>query len=263
MANNVLTNSGLLRQIFSSLGEVYYLFIGTVSKGWRNAQLLPEGDEVRSPWTRRSAFMQTISTFDWGVSIPPVREELTRVACPLAAQIGDISMLQYAIKQGCSCDDTTSQAAAFKGQIEVLQWLKTEGHPLDKDTFIAAIRGGQLPVLEWSIEQGYRHIFDGSFCKIAAEEGNLEILQWLRSQGCPWWYGRFNNATEMGHAAVRGKNINLLRWVIEQGCPWDEQHACERAFGSGHFDSVVWMHDNEIAPDENLYMIAKAQPPRT
>jgi hypothetical protein len=44
--------------------------------------------------------------------------------------------------------------------------------------------GGQLEVLEWLRENGCP--WNESTCAYAAWDGHLELLQWARANGCPW-----------------------------------------------------------------------------
>ncbi len=52
----------------------------------------------------------------------------------------------------------------------------------------------------------------------AAGGGHLEVLQWARSQGCPWdeWVCAY---------AAEGGHLEVLKWARSHGCPWDEWHA--------------------------------------
>jgi len=45
-----------------------------------------------------------------------------------------------------------------------------------------------------------------------ADQGHLELLQWARSQGCPWdrWI--------CARAAGNGR-LDIIKWAREQGCP--------------------------------------------
>ena len=54
-------------------------------------------------------------------------------------------------------------------------------------------------------------------CEAAAYSGNLEMLQWLRSQDCPW-----NEHT--CRAAMNIENQEMWRWVIENDCPEPRSH---------------------------------------
>ena len=47
----------------------------------------------------------------------------------------------------------------------------------------------------------------------AAESGNLQLVQWLRGEGCPWDSGTCYIAVKEGH-------VEVLRWAREKGCPW-------------------------------------------
>ena len=43
----------------------------------------------------------------------------------------------------------------------------------------------------------------------------MEILKWLRSEGCPW------DGKTSEYAAQHG-NLDVLKYLQENGCPWDE-----------------------------------------
>ena len=54
---------------------------------------------------------------------------------------------------------------------------------------------------------------DKDVMNYAARGGNLELVQWLRGDGCPWNDGPCYYAVENGH-------VETLRWLRENGCPW-------------------------------------------
>ncbi len=68
------------------------------------------------------------------------------------------------------------------------------------------------------------------FAAELAREGHLKVLQWARSQGCPWNVWTCNNAAAGGH---------LLKWARSQGCPWDER-ICANAAAWGHLEVLEW-----------------------
>ena len=47
---------------------------------------------------------------------------------------------------------------------------------------------------------------------MAAVNGHLEVLQWLRANGCPW------NANTCAWAARNG-HLELMNWARVNGCP--------------------------------------------
>ena len=48
----------------------------------------------------------------------------------------------------------------------------------------------------------------------AALGGNLELVQWLRGEGCPCNRWACFYAVALGH-------VEVLRWARENGCPWN------------------------------------------
>jgi hypothetical protein len=50
-------------------------------------------------------------------------------------------------------------------------------------------------------------------CEVAAQGGQLEVLQWLHKLGFPW--------SEEGicAAAASGDHLDVLEWARENGCP--------------------------------------------
>jgi hypothetical protein len=74
-------------------------------------------------------------------------------------------------------------------------------------------------------------------CEKVARKGNLTVLMYLRSVGCPWdeWTCFF--AAENGH-------LDVIQWCRENGCPWDE-NTCASAAKNGHLDVIQWCHQNK------------------
>ena len=58
---------------------------------------------------------------------------------------------------------------------------------------------------------------DASHLAIAAEQGNLDMVVWLRChRKCPW------NA-DVATSAARGRHHGTLKWLAKNGCPRDAQ----------------------------------------
>ena len=47
----------------------------------------------------------------------------------------------------------------------------------------------------------------------AASGGNLELVKWMRGEGCEWDLGTCQYAVDRGH-------VEVLRWARENGCSW-------------------------------------------
>ena len=79
-------------------------------------------------------------------------------------------------------------------------------------------------------------------CVYAAAEGHLEVLKWVRQNGCPW------NKRTCAYAALGG-NLEVLKWARQNGCPWDNL-TCENAARGGHLEVLKWARQNGCPWDE-------------
>ena len=75
----------------------------------------------------------------------------------------------------------------------------------------------------------------------AALSGNLEFVQWLRGEGCPWDLETCLDAVENGH-------VEVLRWARENGCPWIAGTRVQVAAELGYTDDF----GNLVEVDEHL-----------
>ena len=94
---------------------------------------------------------------------------------------------------------------------------------------------------EWSVGSGTKGIVANA-CTVAATEGKLKVLQWLRAHGCEWDQCTCAGAAEGGHLVV-------LQWARENGCEWDEDTCAEAARG-GHLEVLQWARENGCEWDE-------------
>ncbi|CAN0535862.1 unnamed protein product, partial [Scytosiphon promiscuus] len=75
------------------------------------------------------------------------------------------------------------EAAIRDGDVDILNQAKRSGDPIDairknKNACSSATRNGHLQVLQWLRANGCP--WDKSACSWAAHNGHLRILQWLR-----------------------------------------------------------------------------------
>ena len=65
----------------------------------------------------------------------------------------------------------------------------------------------------------------------AARGGNLELVRWLRGEGCPWDALTCYAAVDQGH-------VEVLRWLRENGCPWMAEIRDKAAAELGYTDDL-------------------------
>jgi len=104
-------------------------------------------------------------------------------------------------------------------------------------------------------------------CAAAAEGGHLEVLVWLRENGCPWcedleqlpriWPVSSYSALDFWlHVdccalAAKGGYLDVLKFLKEQDCPWDAWTLAGAA-EAGHLDVLVWAREHGCPWDEEL-----------
>ena len=72
---------------------------------------------------------------------------------------------------------------------------------------------------------------DEGLMKDAASSGNLELVRWLRGEGCPWDIDTCYWAVKQGH-------VEVLRWLRENGAPWTAATRDEAAAELGYTDDL-------------------------
>jgi len=163
--------------------------------------------------------------------------------CAEAAFVGDLDWLQWLVVHHCPWSSWTVYNAAAGGHVPVLQWLLLECQPpcpcdwarlwsvavgkenLDLlkwlltftplryhvDPWEHVIAIGCLDLVKWL--HAHRYAWEETstrYCYMAARNGHLEILQWLRAQGCPW------NVNEIYNVADKNQEWLILHWVVTQ-----------------------------------------------
>jgi hypothetical protein len=114
--------------------------------------------------------------------------------------------------------------AAEGGHLDVLKFMYAENWPglcfahpsmIPWHLCFLAAENGDIPMLQWLRQTGACGAeCDSRACWAAARSGHLATLKWLREQDppCQWC------CATTYHAALRG-DIAMLQWAIKQGCP--------------------------------------------
>ena len=274
---DLLTDDGMMFPIFEFIGTGHFCFVAGVSRRWRRLYTQFQQKEYRKRVQNEEEFEKMISTLltttasiaeslsrakvfldDTTKLTSPFKplimqkkgsQELKELDTPqpavsflrdeVAVRYGHVDILELAIANGCTCDQSTCSIAAMYGHLDVLQWLRTNGCPWDELTCTCAAEGGHLEVLRWARENCCP--WDDETCKISALNGHLDVLQWANQHGCPWDECTCANAALNGH-------LDVLQWARASGCPWDEWTCANAAYG-GHLDVLQWARQNSCPWD--------------
>ena len=75
------------------------------------------------------------------------------------------------------------------------------------------------------------------FCWQVAETNKLELLKWAREvKQCEWDEETITVAADKG-------NLEMLKYCFSNGCPCDEEESCELAAIGGHLDCLRFLFD--------------------
>ena len=75
------------------------------------------------------------------------------------------------------------------------------------------------------------------FCEQVAATNKLELLKWAREvKHCEW------DEKTINQAAFEG-NLEMLKYCFSNGCPCDEEKSCKLAAGKGHLDCLRFLFD--------------------
>jgi hypothetical protein len=97
-----------------------------------------------------------------------------------------------------------------------------------------AAREGNITVLKYL--RSFQCSWDKWTCADAAANGHLDVIQWSRENGCPWDEYICAYAAENGH-------LDVLQWCRENGCPWNYR-TCLYAAKNGHINVLIWCRQN-------------------
>ena len=179
----------------------------------------------------------------------PRRIPLHTSVCLLTTE-GEV---QWAVDRGCPVDAALAKSLALAGSVPALKKAVELGAPTDNLCFYAA-KGGHLEVLKWLRENGCP--WDSCTCYSAAKGGHLEVLKWLRENGCPW----DSNTCDF---AAKGGHLEVLKWARQNGCHWDEWTCADIVCGNfaavgGNLEVLKWARQEGCPWDYRPCMFAAA-----
>ena len=91
-----------------------------------------------------------------------------------------------------------------------------------------------------------------SFCWQVAATDKLELLEWAREvKHCEWDEKTITGAATIG-------NLEILKYCFSNGCPCDEGESCKHAARKGHLDCVRFLFD-KVKPSRKTVVEAAGQ----
>ena len=154
---------------------------------------------------------------------------------------------------------TTARALSDGGFIRAARLVESNVSRWRPFPVLAAVERGHLAFVQWALD-GYRWSEHDNHMMYAAGSGNVELLEWLLSQGCPLDPEAPQFAAAHGH-------IHVLEWLNEHGLPVND-HCLALAVTGGHLDTISWLVDNgcplsgTLLADTLMHRAARHQQPQ-
>ena len=83
------------------------------------------------------------------------------------------------------------------------------------------------------------------FCSEVARTNKLEFLKWAREvKHCEWDEWTIHNAAAIG-------NLEILKYCFSNGCPCDKKDSCFQAASKGHLDCLRFLFD-KVKPSREM-----------
>ena len=96
----------------------------------------------------------------------------------------------------------------------------------------------------WRYGEYYDHVYDSDLLHLAAFQGSKKVMEWLVSQGIPLTLNREYRGVVAAAGAAAGGRIELLEWLRSEGCGFDEE-TCSSAARGGRLDVLQWARSQD------------------
>jgi hypothetical protein len=253
--DNPLFLSGVLQIVLSCVGLGHCLFVGPVSKWWKEMYFEVKSQQltVDAGGSReRDLICVPQMTLYSSVFASPSRVKLDCTSESYQRAVGkyaDIATVVAAHELGMQYTQATMAAVAQRNKLAEVQYLHSEGCPwaplllrqaLSSRYFELArwcyehgcswgsaraayfpAESGNVELMAWVLQQPGTEL-DADVMMAASSKGDLLMCQYLHTRRCPWDTSSMNEAAHDGH-------VDLLHWLVDSGCPWDAQDLCWHA----------------------------------
>ena len=133
------------------------------------------------------------------------------------------------------------EQVAQTNKLELLKWAREEKKcEWDSGTIRTAARHGNREMVKYCVANECP--IDALACALAAGNGHLEVLKYLREEAkAPWDLRTASWAAGGGH-------LHILEYLVERKYDQYSEFACECAAEFGHLDCLKYLHETAKAP---------------
>jgi F-box domain len=248
-ANCVLENRGLLLHILEYVGFGSWLLAAGVSRGWSSIDAsISFAPSTHENWSRNYLGLEPVTGFEgyWGGTMASLACLQWAVDCGLSLHDGGINkmagrhaavpVLLFAHQHGMQWSADVTAGALQSNCIHKLEWLQEQQrfqlpacriNPLIAQLTPSTLTWSRAHAVDLKLEEYALHVG-------CAKHLSLEVLQYLRSEGCEL------ASTYYKFAALRADRA-VITWLHEQGFSCEVLHLCHFAASNGSVEQLQWL----------------------
>jgi hypothetical protein len=160
-----------------------------------------------------------------------------------------IRLADWAEKRG-ALPPNSYHNAILSGNLNYVQWVYSRGLKVYPNDLFFAVKFNHLSILQWLVNSFDHQTIEWqnwNFCDRATQNGNLEMLKFLRNPpnqpSAPW-----SNTSECYecYGAVYDGNLEILQWLIENGAPYNIDMLLHNAEMRNHHHVVEWLRKGPV-----------------
>eukprot|EP00953_Heterococcus_sp_UTEX-ZZ885_P035548 18346-Heterococcus_DN1.PRE.2 len=172
---------------------------------------------------------------DGGVTMAALQENVFRLSNNVARSPEPIKVLKLARQHDLEWSFAFTLTAASRNNLQLLQWLRSAECPWCEGSVLLAIAArGTTEVLEWVQSQISSEAFTyevQNMLETAAQDDNLQVVQWLRQQAAAEWPTNFCDTIlvfDFNNPANNRMNRcwskRAVSWALANGGTWGNWH---------------------------------------
>jgi ankyrin repeat protein len=181
---------------------------------------------------------------EWGIELPSK-------LYTIAVENEHFDCFEYLYDHGCPYNNYNKIyiVAMPLGDLDFIIHLRHMGFPYKDDDIKYAAQFGHLNIVKYFHEQ-YDNELTYDVFSAAAESGNMELVEYLHKNNCPWSKKTFDYACMHGHTKI-------VAYLYDNGCPFSD--LCSMlAASNGYLDILMYLHHSKYPFDYTAYEAAAA-----
>ena len=162
-----------------------------------------------------------------------------------AASHDKCDIIKWLLEQGCEWKPSYYYGVIQNENLSFMKWLQNNKHNFGADELEFALSLEKYKIVDYLLANNCP--FKKTTMSVAARTGNLEMVKLFKEKKCCW--------DGLTREAAVGGHLHIIEWARSNGCPWDTE-TCSTAIKQGHLNILYWAVDNGCPIDEKTLAVA-------